>query len=147
MLPVGKEVRVENSLEVLTANATLLYMKAKNYHLNVAGPRFYGDHKTYDGIAEVALTWFDTLAERMRTLQEKVCVCTGWVEANALFDIEEDADEWTAEEMAQDMVATLQCISTYIQVSCDSLDDTTLNMVQEFDSELGRQLYFVQSSL
>ncbi|MGL5016377.1 MAG: hypothetical protein ACRC6V_19180 [Bacteroidales bacterium] len=133
-------------LEVLTANMVALQMQAKMFHLNVTGPRFYGDHKTYDGIYEVADEWFDILAERMRALEMPVCVCPAWVLTHTL--IEGGAgEEDTADAMARTMMSSLEIISEHINEKFDNFDDTTLNIVQELDAELGKHLYFVRSSL
>ena len=133
-------------LEVLTANMVALQMQAKMFHLNVTGPRFYGDHKTYDGIYEVADEWFDILAERMRALEMPVCVCPAWVLTHTL--IEGGAgEEDTADAMARTMMSSLEIISEHINEKFDNFDDTTLNIVQELDAELGKHLYFVRSSI
>lgn len=133
-------------LEVLTANMVALQMQAKMFHLNVTGPRFYGDHKTYDGIYEVADEWFDILAERMRALEMPVCVCPAWVLTHSLID-SGAGEESSAEDMAVAMVASLTILSEHINDKFDDFDDTTLNIVQELDAELGKQLYFVRSSI
>lgn len=132
-------------LEVLTANMVALQMQAKMFHLNVTGPRFYGDHKTYDGIYGMADDWFDTLAERMRALEMPVCVCPAWVLTHSL--LEGGSEEATAEVMAASMVLSLEVLSEHINTKFDDFDDTTLNIVQELDAEIGKQLYFVRSSL
>lgn len=146
MLPiVTSETIFENSLERLCANTLNLYLKAKCYHLNVTGPRFYGDHKTYDGIASTAMEWFDIFAERMRTLGQKVPSTSGWLEENEMFSPGDS--ELSAEEMAEDLLSSMENMSVYVQVACMGMDDTTLNMAQEFDSDIGKHIYFVRSSL
>lgn len=135
-----------NALEVATLNTMALYLQAKMFHLNVTGPRFYGDHKTYDGIAEVGVTWFDVLAERMRALDMKVCTCPKMVDKLSMMDDGADEDS-SAEDMAKCMLESLEEFSEFLQASFDGLDDTTSNMLQELDAELGKQIYFVRSSL
>lgn len=146
MKKLGKAKSADNLLEVLTANMVALQMQAKMFHLNVTGPRFYGDHKTYDGIYEVADSYFDTLAERMRALQQPVCVCPQWVMTYSLLD--DSADEGSgAELMAKSMLKSLENLSAHIQWMDGKVDPTTLNIVQELDAELGKQSYFVRSSI
>lgn len=135
-----------NTLEVLTANMVALQMQSKMFHLNVTGPRFYGDHKTYDGIYEVADDYFDILAERMRAIGEPVCVCPQWVMTHSMLD--DSADESSsAELMVQSMLRSLQNISGHIQSMDGLVDPTTLNIVQELDAAIGKQIYFVRSSI
>ncbi len=147
MLPIATVVETVsvNSLEQLTANTMNLYLKAKCYHLNVTGPRFYSDHKTYDGIAATALEWYDTFAERMRRLGQTVPSNSEWLCDNQMFV--PGNPELSAEEMAQCILASMENMSTYVQVACDDMDDTTLNMAQEFDADIGLHIYFVRSSL
>ena len=145
--PKVKSKHTSNALEVLTANMVALQMQAKMFHLNVTGPRFYGDHKTYDGIYEVADDWFDILAERMRALEQKVCVCPAWVLTHSLIDnpaVDESSD---ATAMALTMSSTLTTLSSFINRSLDEFDETTISIVQDLDAELGKQLYFVRSSI
>lgn len=133
-------------LEVVTANMLSLYMKAKCFHLNVTGPRFYGDHKTYDGIADVALEWFDVLAERMRALDEEVESSPKWaISLSVMADTAKSTSD--AESMAEDMLAGLEAISEYINAKLNEADNTTQNILQEVDAALGKQMYFVRSSL
>lgn len=147
MLSPKKKIKVDNCpLEVLTANMIALQMKAKLFHLNVTGPRFYGDHKTYDGIYEVADDWFDILAERMRSLQKPVRVCPEWVMTYTMLDMEANEDS-DADSMIECMLCCLTIISEYLNAHLDEYDDTTLSIVQDLDAELGKQIYFVRSSI
>lgn len=146
MKKLGSKKNGNCPLEVLTANMVALQMQAKMFHLNVTGPRFYGDHKTYDGIYEVADDWFDTLAERMRALQKPVCVCPQWVMTFSVLD--DSADEGSgAELMAKSILCSMENISAHIQSMVNEVDPTTANIVQELDAELGKQMYFVRSSI
>lgn len=136
----------ERMLEVLTANMVALQMQAKMFHLNVTGPRFYGDHKTYDGIYEVADEGFDILAERMRTLNQPVCVCPQWVMTFSILD--DSADENSdATLMAKSILQSMKNISAHILSMDGKVDPTTLTIVQDLDAELGKHIYFVQSSI
>lgn len=146
MLPIATNESVfENSLERLCANTMNLYMKAKCYHLNVTGPRFHSDHVTYDGIAVTALEWFDIFAERMRRLDQKVPSTTEWMVENEMFN--PGNPDASADEMVEDILASMENMSVYVQVACDDMDDTTLNMAQEFDADIGKHIYFVRSSI
>lgn len=135
-----------NALEVITLNTMALFLQAKKFHLNVTGPRFYGDHKTYDGIADVGMEWFDTLAERMRALDMTICTCPKLIDKLSMMDTGADEDS-SAEEMAQAMLASLEEFSEFLQAAFEGVDATTSNMLQELDAALGKQIYFVRSSL
>lgn len=133
-------------LEIITANTMSLYMLAKNFHLNVTGPSFYGAHKTFDGIADMAIEWFDTLAERMRALEMPVCSHPMWVMDMCMMDRSADENS-SCEEMLDCMLSSLENVSTYICANGPSMDPTTDNMLQELDRDIGKQMYFVRSSL
>lgn len=136
----------DNLLEVLTANMIALQMQAKMFHLNVSGPRFYGDHKTYDGIYEFADKWFDVLAERMRTLNQPVCVCPQWVMTYSMLD--DSADEGSAAElMVKSILQSMNNISAHVLFMDGKVDPTTISIIQDLDAELGKHIYFVQSSI
>ena len=139
---------MSKALEISAANMLALKVQAKCFHLNVTGPRFYGDHKTYDGIAEVADGWFDTIAERMRALGIKVVSTLEWADdASLLSDIaDEDSD---ADSMVECMVESLENIIEFLRNSYEEkgLDVASSNMLQELETDLGKQLYFVRSSI
>lgn len=147
MKPQGSKTKPQATpLEVITANMLCLYMKAKLFHLNASGEGFYGAHKTFDGIADLGVDWFDTLAERMRALQIPVCVCPSWANEHSLLE-EETGYDSEIDEMFESMTSDLEVLSNYINAHIKSYDGTTGNMLQELDAELGKQAYFTRSSI
>lgn len=138
--------KINDPLEKLTANMVALYLQAKFFHLNVTGSEFYGAHKTFDGIADLGTAWFDTLAERMRALDHTVCVCPRWVEEHRMLPEVAEVDS-DAEAMFSNMLESLQILSDFINTHGSLCDATTGNMLQELDRDIGKQVYFVRSSL
>lgn len=139
---------MSKALEVSAANMVALKVQAKCFHLNVIGPRFYGDHKTYDGIASLADEWFDTIAERMRALDIKVVSTLEWAEDASLLSDSAD-EESDADSMVECMVESLDNIIEFLRASYEEkgLDVASSNMLQELETDLGKQLYFVRSSI
>ena len=135
-----------NALEVITLNTMALYLQAKLFHLNVTGPRFYGDHKTYDGIADVGIEYFDVLAERMRALDMTVPSSPEAVAKVSVMDDGADEDS-SADEMVKTMLSSLEEFSELVQAAFEATDATTSNLLQELDAALGKQIYFVRSSI
>lgn len=133
-----------NPLEVAFASVYILYAQAKEYHFNVTGPTFYGDHKTYDGIADFAIEWFDMLGERMKALEIPVTVCPDHLLSISCFKKPEDAS--SAKAMNAGMLQSLECISEFLNSIEDGVDNTTSNMLQELDAVVGKYIYFVRSS-
>jgi starvation-inducible DNA-binding protein len=55
-------------LEQLLADEHVLYVKTRNYHWNVVGPRFHDLHKFFEGQYEAIAEQIDEVAERIRAL-------------------------------------------------------------------------------
>lgn len=64
--------KVTEVLHLLLADETLLYRKTKLFHWNVTGPNFISYHELFDKQAEEIEEFIDAIAERIRTLGEKV---------------------------------------------------------------------------
>lgn len=144
---VKKKHHDVSPLETVTANMINLYLQAKMFHLNVTGPEFYGAHKTFDGIANLCVEWFDTLAERMRALEMTVCVHPQWLCDMSLMSGEEGVEHADCEEMLVTMLDSMKAVSLFINANMNTFDNTTANMMQEVDADLGKQMYFVRSSI
>ena len=131
-------------LPMVTSSLTELYMIAKKYHLHVTGPTFYGDHKTYDGIAEVALEWFDTVAEYMRGHDMTVPCDPMEIRGMSciIFDSVNDAGD-----MLRSMKDNLECMIGCMKESYEKGNPTTDSLLQDLEVELNKQLYFIKSSL
>ena len=55
-------------LEQLLADEHVLYVKTRNYHWNVIGPRFHDLHKFFEGQYDAIAERIDEVAERIRAL-------------------------------------------------------------------------------
>lgn len=136
----------QDTLQNLVGNLTLLQIKAKNYHWNVSGESFYGDHHTFDGLADLVEDWIDTIAERMRALQQPVNASAAFYLENLWFtegDYELDRDE-----MVEGMVSTLETVSTHLYTMIrDEENPVTQNILQDLCANLEKQAYFLRSSL
>lgn len=145
MLKPKSTTKTGSPIETVTASCIALYMAAKAYHLNVTGPTFYGDHKTYDGIAEMSIGWYDVFAERMRFMNMPVQSSITWVAQKSIIKDANIAQE--AEGMLGSMLEMLESFSAFINTELQNFDPTTQNIVQELDADIGKQIYFVRSSL
>lgn len=136
-----------DDLQGILGHLVLLYIKAKNYHWNVHGPEFYGLHKTFDGVQEVALDWADRIGERMRSLQIPVDATAKRFLADACFP--EGNMKLDATTMCNDLLKTVDCIvaCTEDMIKANVPDTTTVNQLQELSYDLGKQSYFLRSSL
>lgn len=131
-------------LQVSLASLEILRIKAKNFHWNTCGPNFYGDHHTYDGIADTALESIDKIGERIRYLGYCVTATAACYKECSV--VTEDMFE-DAESMKSDMVNALECVSCYMTEGIDILDQVTANMFQDMIASINKQCYFIRSSL
>lgn len=143
IIPIKRKVA---DLEVILGSLMCLYIKAKRYHFNVTGPTFYGDHKTYDKIADGALEWYDVIGERMRALMIPVCACP---ERHAEVSVIAGGIPTSApaDAMCGDMLSSLQVLSDTCNIGKFEGGPTTENIIQEVDAFLGKSIYFVRSSM
>ena len=146
-LSITVEMPKVDSLQSITGNLELLYIKAKDFHWNVTGPEFRPLHLTFDGIQETALEWADTMAERMRALDIKVVATAARYLKDAWFP--EAKPNMTADEMKHDMVLTLKCISAHLQdcIRSKVFDEVTSNQLQDLCHQIDKHNYFVKSSI
>lgn len=69
-LEVRQRTGVVGLLEQLLADEHVLYVKTRNYHWNVTGPRFHDLHKFFEAQYEELAEKIDEVAERIRALGE-----------------------------------------------------------------------------
>ena len=129
-------------LGVILANLYVISIKAKNYHWNTEGPKFYGDHKTYDMIYEGANENIDIIGERMRAMQFKVQSDLPFILKTATVgdDFIEEPDE-----MCCDMTEVLEDFSESLEEAMLYVDRTTENILQEIDAWACKMAYFTRS--
>ncbi len=65
-MPPKNQPAVSDALNALLADSFALYLKTKNYHWHVQGPRFRDLHLLFDGQAAQILATTDPIAERVR---------------------------------------------------------------------------------
>ena len=121
------------ALKVLQADVYTLYLKTQNYHWNVVGPYFKPLHmlfeEQYEDLAEAA----DTIAERIRALNE---IAPASFEAYlALKNIPEGKSHYDATKMIQDLIESHSMVCELMEMICglanEEADDATLNMLGE----------------
>ncbi|WP_077145178.1 Dps family protein [Sphingopyxis sp. KK2] len=65
-MPEHNQPKVADALNALLADSFALYLKTKNYHWHVQGPRFRELHLLFDEQATQVLATTDLIAERVR---------------------------------------------------------------------------------
>src|SRR5256885_17244866 len=95
---------IADAVNPLIADAFALYVKTKNFHWHLAGPRFRDYHLLFDEQAGAILESIDALAERVRKLGGTTVRSIGHI--GRLPTIEDDDDEFVpTSEMIQRLLA------------------------------------------
>lgn len=137
---------IAEAVNPLIADAFALYVKTKNFHWHLSGPRFRDYHLLFDEQAAAILESIDVLAERVRKLGGATIRGIGHI--GRLQTIEDDDDEFVpTSEMIRRLLADNQHIAeqqrAVIKV-CDNHGDTpTGNILQETLDQTERRIWFL----
>lgn len=137
---------ITETVNPLIADAFALYVKTKNFHWHLAGPRFRDYHLLFDEQAGVILESIDVLAERVRKLGGTTIRSIGHI--GRLQTIKDDDDDFVpTSEMIQRLLADNQRIAAQQRKAieiCDGRGDTpTGNILQEILDQTERRIWFL----
>lgn len=125
---VNGNERIATLLKNILADQHIIYMKARNYHWNITGPYFFTLHIKFEEIYTQFALQIDEVAERIRTLNEKVPGTM--VEFVSMSSLKEDPDRNTdATVMAANLAADLLSLSK-------KMKESALEMQKEFEDEI-----------
>ena len=137
---------VTETVNPLIADSFALYVKTKNFHWHLAGPRFRDYHLLFDEQAAAIQDSIDTLAERVRKLGGLTVRSIGHIAR--LQTVQDDNDEFVpTSEMINRLLADNRKMAEAqreaIEV-CDDHDDTpTGNILQEILDQTERRIWFL----
>lgn len=118
-------------LKILEADVYTLYLKTQNYHWNVTGPFFRALHELFDEQYHELADAVDTIAERIRALDE-VAPAT-FADFIALKTIDEGKYDIDPMEMIEDLVESHFVICELMTAICELAekdgDEATLNLL------------------
>lgn len=137
---------VAEAVNPLIADAFALYVKTKNFHWHLAGPRFRDYHLLFDEQAAAILESIDVLAERVRKLGGETIRSIGHI--GRLQTIKDDDDEFVpTSEMIRRLLADNRQMAEAQRAAievCDEHDDTpTGNILQEILDQTERRIWFL----
>jgi len=137
---------VATAVNPLIADAFALYVKTKNFHWHLAGPRFRDYHLLFDEHAAAILDSIDVLAERVRKVGGLTIKSIGHVAR--LQTIRDDDDAYVpAMEMIRRLLAdnrhTAEAQRAAIAVCENHGDSPTGNILQEILDETERRIWFL----
>jgi starvation-inducible DNA-binding protein len=150
--PLGANAmeKIAAPMNRLLADVFTLYVKTKNFHWHVSGPRFRECHLAFDEHADQIFAMVDPIAERVRKLGALTLRSLGEIRA-----LQRIADNDESGLAAADLVRALahdngQLASTMRDLHhlCDELDDVaTASLLEIWIDETEGRLYVLSATL
>ncbi len=137
---------ITEAVNPLIADAFALYVKTKNFHWHLAGPRFRDYHLLFDEQAAPIFESIDVLAERVRKLGGTTIHSIGQI--SRLQTIQDDDDDYVPTTvMLRRLLEDNRHIAEQQRAAialCDSRGDTpTGNILQEILDQTERRIWFL----
>lgn len=141
---------VADALNALLADSYALYLKTKNYHWHVQGPRFRELHLLFDEQAAQILATTDLIAERVRK--------NGAVTLRSIGDIsrrqgikDDDAASVKAEAMVKNLAADNRILIDQLKqvktAAEEGGDLATSGLVDGWIDEVEQRVWFLEASV
>jgi starvation-inducible DNA-binding protein len=150
--PLGANAaeKIAAPMNRLLADVFALYVKTKNFHWHVSGPRFRECHLAFDEQADQILAMTDPIAERVRKLGAPTLRSLGEIRS-----LQRIADSNDAELAVDGMLRALahdngQLASAMRDAHhlCDELGDVaTASLLEGWIDETEGRLYFLSATL
>ena len=137
---------ITEAVNPLVADALALYLKTKNFHWHLYGPRFRDLHLLFDEHADAILDSVDVMAERVRRIGGTTIRSISHV--SQLQTIEDDNDEQVPpEEMVKRLMDDnghiAHAIREAIEVCDKNRDSATSNQLQDILDKTERRKWFL----
>jgi len=132
------------------ADHLALYVKTKNFHWHVAGPRFRSLHLMFDEQASQVFGLVDTIAERVRKIGETTLTGLGAIaKATSIADQDDTglAPDKMVEELRDDNVKLLERLKTVKQTSEEAGDYATNGMVDDWIDQAQERVWFLTETI
>lgn len=137
---------VTEAINPLIADSFALYVKTKNFHWHLSGPKFRDLHLLFDEQAESILGSIDPMAERIRRISGTTIRSIGHI--SKLQTIQDDNEDFVpAEQMVKRLLHDHEHIAqaqrAAIDVCEENEDPVTSNVLQEILDETQRRMWFL----
>lgn len=123
--------QLAEKLQKLVADTYTLYTNTQNVHWNVTGPLFYAVHMLTEGQYQELTEAIDDLAERIRTLGEKVPA--SYSDFSAVTSVPSVSHQSDAQTMIQGLVssneAVIQTARGILPLAQEAGDEATVDML------------------
>lgn len=138
--------QISEALNVLLADAFVLYLKTKNFHWHVSGRHFHDYHIMLDEQSDAIFATTDQLAERVRKLGGTTLRSIGQV--SKLQTIKDNNDEYVPpREMLRELMEDNKHMAAAMRKAhklCDEHEDSgTAGLLETFIDETERRTWFL----
>jgi starvation-inducible DNA-binding protein len=145
---LGEEARRDISAEMnaLLADTFALYLKTKNFHWHMSGPRFRDLHLLLDEQGEQIFAMTDDMAERVRKLGGTTLRSAGHVTRMQRL-LDNDADFVTAQDMLAELRDDNARFADFLRQThnvCEEYGDiATASLIENWLDETERRVWFL----
>lgn len=132
------------------ADTLALYLKTKNFHWHVAGPRFRDLHLLFDEHAQALIGTVDIIGERVRKNGEFTQTSIGSVAKATIITDQDDVTlpaEMMVEELRDDNVKLLERLKEVKDTSEQAGDNATNGMVDDWIDQAEERVWFLTQTL
>lgn len=135
-----------HGLNGLLADYLALYLKTKNFHWHVAGPRFRDLHLLFDEQAAELIGVVDLIGERVRKNGAATITSIGAVAASTRVKDQNDANlsaDAMVEELRADNAALVSHLREVKELAGDAGDNATDGMIDDWTDQAEQRVWFL----
>ena len=139
-----------DGLNGLLADHLALYLKSKNFHWHVAGPRFRDLHLLFDEQAQQIFANVDAIAERVRKNGEFTLTSIGSVAGHSKVADQDDVTlnaELMIEELRDDNAALVKRLKEVKELAGEVGDNATDGMIDDWTDQAEERVWFLSQNL
>jgi len=149
-MPQQNQPAVVDALNALLAESYALYLKTKNYHWHVQGPRFRQLHLLFDEQAAQILATTDLIAERVRKNGAVTLRSIGEVGRRQTIR-DDDAEKVDADTMVRNLAADNETLLAQIKAAKAAAEEqgdiATSGLVDGWADETEQRIWFLKATL
>lgn len=135
-----------DSLNGLLADHFALYVKTKNFHWHVSGPRFHDLHLLFDSQASQILALTDPIGERVRKNMGDTITSIGAIAAKARIKNQDSTNlspEAMVKELREDNIALIAAIREAKAAAGEAGDNATDGLSDEWTDQAEERVWFL----
>ena len=133
-------------LNAVVADHFALYLKAKNFHWHVAGPRFHDLHLMFDDQATAIFALIDVMAERVRKLDGDTVTSIGDITRRSAVKDEDNAAlsaEKMVAQLRDDNAALVGRFKAIKALAGEAGDNATEGLVDDWTDQAEQRVWFL----